>query len=174
MGCMNAAMTGAQAIYNRHSIQKNLTDQYITLQAFNRINNANNHFKGANISVATYNSEVLLAGQAPHEWQKSEAESIVKQIPEVERVHDTISIANPSSTLTRISDTWITTKIKAKLMASADVDVTQVKVVTENGVVYLMGILLPDEAQAAMELAKKTDGVANVVNLFSYIKIIRS
>ncbi|OGT36987.1 MAG: hypothetical protein A3F11_09110 [Gammaproteobacteria bacterium RIFCSPHIGHO2_12_FULL_37_14] len=171
-GCLNAAMTSAQAFYNRHGLQKNLNDQYITIQAYQALN-SNSQFKDANIAIATYNNEVLLVGQTPQFWQKAEAERIVKQIPDVERIYDTITIASPSSTLTRISDSWITTKIKAKLLVSADVDATKVKVVTENSTVYLMGILLPDEASAALDLANATDGVVNVVNLFSYINITR-
>ena len=171
-GCLNAAMTSAQAFYNRHGLQKNLNDQYITIQAYQALN-SNSQFKDANIAIATYNNEVLLVGQTPQFWQKAEAERIVKKIPDVERIYDTITIASPSSTLTRISDSWITTKIKAKLLVSADVDATKVKVVTENSTVYLMGILLPDEASAALDLANATDGVVNVVNLFSYINITR-
>lgn len=170
-GCMSAAMTGVQALYNRHSIQKNLNDQYITLQAYRAFNRNSNHFKGSNISIATFNGDVLIAGQAPHVWQKEEAETLIKNIPSVGRVYDKIAVTNPSSTLTRMSDTWITTKIKAKLLASADVDATKVKVVTENGIVYLMGILPSDEASAAVTLANETDGVAKVINLFSYISI---
>ncbi|HLB42865.1 MAG TPA: BON domain-containing protein [Gammaproteobacteria bacterium] len=172
-GCVNAAMTSVQAFYNRHSIQKSLSDQYITIQAYQALHTNDNRFKDVNISIATYNNEVLLAGQTPHLWQKLEVERTVKQIADVERVYDTITIANPSSTLTRISDTWITTKIKAKLLTSADVDATRIKVVTENGVVYLMGILPPDEAKTALSMASSTGGVAKVVNLFSYIKITK-
>ena|SRR3990167_2198915 len=173
-GCLNAAMTGAQAFYNRHSIQQNLDDQYITMQVYQALKMNSDRFKDANISIATYNNEVLLAGQVPHVWQKMEAKRIIKHIPDVEHVYDSIAIASPSSTLTRMSDTWITAKIKAKLITSAEVDATKVKVVTENGTVYLMGILPIEEAKAAITVASTTDGVAKVVNLFSYIKILRS
>src|SRR3990167_2720138 len=115
-GCLNAAMTGMQAFYNRHSIQQNLSDQYITMQAYQAFKVNHDHFKDTNISVATYNNEVLLSGQTPHIWQKIEAERIVKRIPEVEQIYDTITIAGPSSTLTKMSDIWITTKVKAKLL----------------------------------------------------------
>lgn len=171
-GCLNAAMTGVQAFYNRHGIQQNLNDQYITMKAYQELKQ-DNKLTDANISVATYNNEVLLAGQVPQYWQKKEAEQIVKRIPDVLHIYDTIVIASPSSTLTRMSDTWITAKIKAKLLASADVDVTKVKVVTENSTVYLMGLLPSEEAEAAIRVASTTTGVTKVINLFSYIKIMR-
>lgn len=173
-GCVNVATTSAQAIYNHHSIEKNLNDQYITMQAYKALSIDNDQFKNANISTATYNGEMLLVGQAPEAWQRTKAEEIVKKIEDVQHVYNLVTIANPSSTLTKISDTWITAKIKAKLIASGDVDGSQVKVVTENGTVYLMGILQPDEAQAAIDLASNTDGVGSVVKIFSYVSITKA
>lgn len=173
-GCANVAMSGASAVYNRHSIQKNFKDQYVTLQAYKALNVDSKKFKNANISISTFNGDVLLAGQTPEAWQSGQAEEIVKKIPDVGRVYNLMIVASPSSTLKRISDTWITTKIKAKLIASNDVDVTQLKVVTENGTVYLMGILPPSDAQAAVDLASETDGVEKVVKIFSYVKITKT
>ncbi len=170
-GCLNMATTGAQAVYNRHSIQKNVTDQYITMQAYQALYFKTDQFKNANVAISTYNNEVLLAGQVPFSWQKTEAERIVKQIADVNTVYNLISIESPSSTLTRVSDAWITTKIKTKLLASDDIDVTQIKVVTENGTVYLMGILRPEEADAAVDVARYTEGVQSVVKIFSYMNI---
>jgi len=169
--CADIAMTGAQAIYNRHSIQKNLHDQYITLQASKTIDVNRKIFRDTNISVATFHGEVLLAGQVPKVWQRAEIEKQVRAIPDIKKVYNLITIAAPSSTLKRISDTWITAKLKAKLLASNEVDGSQVKVVTENGTVYLMGILQPEEAQAAVELASHTAGVERVVKVFSYLHI---
>ncbi len=170
-GCLNMATTGAEAVYNRRSLQKNFTDQYITMQAYQSLYMKTDQFKDTNISISTYNGEVLLAGQVPHRWQKEKAERLIKQIPDVKRVYNLVIIQSPSSTLTKVSDTWITTKVKTKLLASNDLDATKVKVVTENGVVYLMGILLPEEADAAVDLARNTDGVQSVVKIFSYVNI---
>lgn len=173
-GCVDVAMTGAQVVYNRHSIQKTLQDQYITMQAFKALNVDSDQFKDTNIEIATYNGEVLLAGQVPEMWQRNKAEEIVKQIPEVKRVYNTVTIAAPSSTLIRLSDAWITAKVKAKLIASNDLDATQIKVVTENGTVYLMGTIWPNEAEAAVDLSRDTDGVQKVVKMFSYLKIVKN
>lgn len=171
-GCMNAAVTGAQTVYNRHSIAKSLDDQFIAMEAYRALYLDTKRFKNANISIAAYNHELLLAGQAPEPWQKEEAEKIVKQrIPQLSQVYNLIRLASPSSTMTRISDAWITTKVKSKLIASNDVDATQIKVVTENGVVYLMGIVPPFDAQEAVKLASETDGVRSVMKIFSYITI---
>lgn len=172
-GCMNVATTGAQAFYNHTSIQKSLNDQMTTLHVYQALNDKEG-FKGVNISVATYNREVLLAGQVRYEWQKARIDDIVKKMSNVKYVYNLVTISNPSSALTRISDAWLTAKVKAKLITSADVDATQIKVMTENGTVYLMGILQPEEAQAAADVASNTYGVQEVVKLFSYIKIVRA
>ena len=171
VNCSSVASTGAGAVYNRHSIQKNLADQYTTMQVYQALYFKTNEFKNTNIAIATYNGELLLAGQVPQNWQKTKAEEIVKQLDSVGTVYNLITVENPSSSLTKISDTWITTKVKAKLLASDDVDASKVKVITENGTVYLMGILQNSEADAAVELASTTDGVQKVVKIFSYMTI---
>lgn len=173
-GCMDIATTGAQAIYNRHTLQKGLNDQFITLQAYQALNYKTKQFQDANISISTYNREVVLAGQVPQAWQKMKAEELIKTIPNVKEVYNTITVAGASSALTRISDAWLTTKIKSKLIASNDVDATQIKVMTENGTVYLMGIVPKEEALAAVDIATDTEGVQKVIKLFSYITISKN
>jgi osmotically-inducible protein OsmY len=173
-GCVNVATTGAQAVYNRHSIEKNLSDQVTTMRVHEALTYKTHAFRNANISIATLNGEVLLAGQAPESWQRDKAGEIANQIPNVKKVYNLITVASPSSAMTRVSDTWLTTKVKTKLIASNDVDATQIKVVTENGTVYLMGILKPEDAQAAVDIARETDGVQSVVKIFSYISISKT
>lgn len=170
-GCMDVASTGAQAVYNRHGIQKNLHDQNVTRQVFQALNYKTNAFKDAHIVIATYNNEILLTGQVPQAWQKEKVEQIAKTIPNIGKVYNLLSVAAPTSSLTHMSDGWITTKIKARLLAAEDVDASHIKVVTENGTVYLMGIVSVNDAKAATEVARKTDGVERVVRLFSYITL---
>lgn len=172
--CVNVATTGAQAIYNRHSIQKNLSDQYITMQANQTLKRGTKDFLDANITVATFNGEVLLAGQVPEQWQKSKAQQLIQDIPNIRKVYNVLTVSNPSSPLTRVSDAWLTAKVKSRLIACNDVDATQIKVVTENGVVYLMGVIPPEQATAAVEVASNTQGVLSVVKIFSYIIITKN
>jgi osmotically-inducible protein OsmY len=173
-GCADMAMSGAQAVYNRRSLQKNMGDQYITLQAYKALNRNRDFFDGTNISITTYNRDVLLAGQVPEVEQRKKAEALIKFIPNINEIYNSLDVSGTSSTLIRMSDAWITTKIKAKLLASDDVDGTQIKVVTENGTVYLMGILSPSEADAAFELASETDGVNHVVKFVKYMRITKT
>lgn len=170
-GCMDVASTSAQAVYNRHGIQKNLHDQNVTRQVFQALNYKTNDFQDAHIVIATYNNEILLTGQVPKAWQKEKAEQIAKAVPSIGKVYNLLTVAAPTSSLTHMSDGWITTKIKTRLMAASDVDASQIKVITENGTVYLMGIVPVSDAKAATEVARKTDGVERVVRLFSYITL---
>lgn len=170
-GCMNVATTGASAVYNRHTIQKNINDQWITMQVYHTIRYKTDAFKNANITITTFNNELMLAGQTPEDWQKARAEEIARRVSGLKKIHNFIAIGSPSSTLTRVSDSWITTKVKSRLIASDDVDATQIKVVTENGTVYLLGTISPSAARAAIDIAGNTSGVKKVVKVFSYIHI---
>ena len=112
-----------------------------------------------------------MTGQIPTKEESDAIESIVRQIPNLKEVYNLTSISQPASVLTQASDSWITTKIKAKLIASNDLDPSKIKVVTENGTVYLIGIVPHEEADVAIQLARTTDGVQNVVKVFSYLTI---
>src|SRR3990167_5956074 len=173
-GCMNAAVTGAQAVYNRHSLQRNAHDQYVTMKVYKALKIDDDRFNDANISISTYNNEVLLAGQVPSASQRDEIGRITKEISGASEVYNLLTVSNPSSTMIKLSDAWVTAKIKAKLMASNNVDATQIKVTTENGTVYLMGIVEPSEADAAVDIAQHTGGVEKVVKAFSYIRITKN
>ncbi len=169
--CFNAAATGAQAAYNHHSIKKSLDDRYITYQAYQKAFHDTHQFDKSNISIDTFNRQVLLTGQIPTKKQRQDLENVVKSIPNVEKIYNLTSISTPSSSLIRISDTWITTKIKSRLISMADIDPSQIKVITENGTVYMMGIIMPEQAEIAVDIASSTDGVQNVVKIFKYVHI---
>lgn len=169
--CMNAVTTGAQAAYGRHNLKSSLNDQYITMQIDHALHWHSDRFKDSSISVYTFNGVVLLTGETPNFILKTEAGYIAKHVSGVNEIYNLLAVGMPASSLTRISDTWITTKIKARLIAENDLDPSQIKVITENGTVYLMGILPPDQAQLATEIARNIDGVQNVVKVFSYIHI---
>ena len=70
--------------------------------------------------------------------------------------------------MSRASDSWLTTKVKSKLIAYKDIDSTKIKVVTENGVVYLMGLVFPEEGNRAARVTSETKGVRKVVKVFEY------
>jgi osmotically-inducible protein OsmY len=172
-GCAQVATSGAQALYNHQSLQKSATDQYMTVRSYQALDIDSDHFKNANVNVATLNRVVVLSGQVPEAWQKTEAELLIRKVTNPEELYNYIQIEQPSTQLTRAHDAWVTTKIKSKLFVASDIDATQVKVVTENGTVFLIGILKPEEADIAVNVAKSTSGVKEIVKVFSYIKITK-
>jgi osmotically-inducible protein OsmY len=110
-----------------------------------------------------------IAGQVSSEQLKATATDVVRKIHGVRRIYNELEIASPSSGMTRTSDTWITTKVKSWLLGSTNIQGTRVKVVTENGVVYLMGLATREEAQRITDKAAGIGGVQRVVRLFEII-----
>jgi osmotically-inducible protein OsmY len=134
------------------------------------------------VEITSYDGIVLLTGEAPTAQLRTEVENLVKKVPEldnltkenpaVSRVHNEITIAAPSSFMTRTSDSLVTAKVKTELLGITDIkgfNGTRVKVVTENGTVYLMGLLTHKEADAVTEKARQVGGVQRVVKLFEYL-----
>lgn len=122
----------------------------------------------AHINTTSYNTVVLLTGEAPTEQLRQRAVELARNIEKVTHVHNEITIAAPSSLMSRSSDTVITSKVKTKLLADKDVAGMNTKVVTEKGVVYLMGLSSKSNADSATEIARTTGGVQKVVKLFQY------
>lgn len=170
----NAAVTGAQAVYNRHSLQKTVDDNFTTMHAYHEMDRYGDKYKNAHPVIATFNDSILIAGQAPTAAEKDEIEQFVKKHAEGRDIYNYMEISNPTSDLVRTSDSWITAKIKSQLLAINEVDHTQFKVVTENGTVYLMGIITPEQAQIAVDVAQDTAGVQKVVKIFSYIRVTKA
>jgi len=124
----------------------------------------------SHINVTSYNTVVLITGEAPSEDIRNRITNIVREIPKVTHVYNEVTIAAPSSWTSRSSDSLITSKVKTNLLTLDDFDGTRVKVVTDKGVVYLMGIVTRSEADIATGEAQRTGGVQKVVKLFQYIE----
>lgn len=123
----------------------------------------------SHINVTSYNTVVLITGESPNEEIRNRIVNIVREIQKVTHVYNEITIAAPSSWTSRSSDSLITSKVKTNLLTVDNFDGTRVKVVTDKGVVYLMGILTRTEADIATGEAQRTGGVQKVVKLFQYI-----
>ncbi len=133
------------------------------------INKAHERLDEAPIAVHSYNAVVLLVGQVPNKELRSLAGDTVGKIHSVRQVHNELEVEAPITFLTRSKDTWITTKVKTKLLASRDVEGGRVKVITENGSVFLMGLVSRAEGNKITEIVRHTGGVKKVVRVFEYI-----
>ncbi len=120
------------------------------------------------ISVSTFNRVVLLTGTAPNTELRELASKLAYSVKKVKRVHNEIVIGDNSSFKDAASDTWLTTKIKSSLLAERGLNSAQIKVVTNNSVAYLLGLVSRDQADLATNVARHVPGVVKVVKLFEY------
>ena len=169
-GCVavaaGGAATGAVVAADRRTTGTFIEDQAIELKAIRALNNDSEINEQTHINVTSYNTIVLMTGEAPTKELRTQAVELVRHIPKVSKVYNEVAIAAPSSYMSRSSDTVITTKVKTKLFGEVGLEATQVKVVTERGIVYLLGLLNPQEATKATEAAREVGGVQKVVKLF--------
>lgn len=164
-----AGAAGIAAVYDHRTIEKVVQDQKTSNEIISKLNQVPNLSNNkANISVATFNQVVLLTGEASTPELKEEAGRIAGSTPCVVKVYNQIAVHAPSSGLSRTSDTWITTKIKSKMLATQDLKSGSIKVVTENGTVYLMGIVTHEQANMTVNIARDVSGVQRVVKVFQY------
>lgn len=125
--------------------------------------------RNSHVVVISYNGVVLLAGQTPRADLKNKAEQAAKEVQKVKTVHNELQILQPSSLAARSNDTWLTTKIKSQMLADANVPSTRIKVLTENGIVYMLGLVTKREGDLATQVVQGVDGVQKIVRLFEYI-----
>lgn len=151
------------------TMAQQLEDESIETKAKVNLHAADTAFDDANFAIVSYNGYVLLAGQVGTEALKAKATEVVRKVHGVRRIYNELEVASPSSAMTRSSDTWITAKVKSWLLGRSDTEGTRVKVVTENGVVYLMGMVTRDEAQRITDTAADISGVQRVVRLFEFV-----
>jgi osmotically-inducible protein OsmY len=151
------------------TLAQQFEDESIETKARVNIHAADDAFDDAHLVIVSYNGYVLLAGQLGSEALKAKATEVVRKIHGVRRIYNELEIASPSSVMTRTSDAWITAKVKSWLLGRSDTEGTRVKVVTENGVVYLMGLVTREESQRITDTAATISGVQRVVRLFELV-----
>ena len=169
---VTGAATGANAAHDRRTLGAYIDDEGIELKALLAITEDKELYSQVHVNVISVNGVVLLVGQAPTEALRMKIEELTRAIEKVRVVHNEITIAAPNSYMTRSSDSLITAKVKGSLFGikgHEGFDPTRVKVVTENGIVYLMGILSQAEANAVTDRARQVGGVQKIVKLFEYL-----
>jgi osmotically-inducible protein OsmY len=127
-------------------------------------------FPNAHISINSFDRTVLMTGEVASDDQRTQAEMAVRALPGVNRVENYTVVAEPSTFGQRNNDTWITTKVRSRLIGGEGKYSSQaIKLVTERGVVYMMGLVTRDEGDAAAAVVSQTAGVMKVVTLFEYL-----
>jgi len=171
-GCVPIAVVGAGAAVvafeDRRTSGAQVEDTGIELRTGNRIDD---RYGGkVHVNVTSYNRYVLLTGEVFDEAARVEIEKIARGVPNVLGVTNDLQVAGQSSMGARSNDTYLTSKVKTRFLDSGKFNAIHVKVVTESGVVYLLGQVTPKEAEDAVELARTTGGVRKVVKMFEYCK----
>ena len=151
------------------SLAEQVLDESIETKAIVNIRAANAAFDDLGFLVVSYNGYVLIAGEVPNQGLKDEASAVVREIEGVRRIYNELVIGPKSTSGTEANDVWLTTKIKTALLTDSEVPSLRVKVVTENSVFYLMGLLSTEEANRTAAAAADVDGVTRVVRLFELI-----
>jgi len=165
VGSGAAAITAA---IDRRTPGTLIEDQTIELKAVNVLSSDTELRNQAHLNITSYNTVVLLTGETPTDALRQRALALVKGIDKVTHVYNEITLAAPSSLVSRGGDALITAKVKAKMFANKELSGLRVKVVTEKGVAYLMGRVTRAESDRATEIARQTGGVQKVVKLFQY------
>jgi osmotically-inducible protein OsmY len=147
-----------------------LDDQRLEVIASVNINKADPELRLAHIDVTSFNNIILLSGQVPTESLKTLAQQTTERINNVTKVYNELQIKGNTALLVRTNDSWLSTKVKAVFIADDFIDSSKVKVIVEDGVVYLMGLLTQTEAEHATEVASTITGVQEVVKVFEYVQ----
>ena len=161
------AATGVMVAQDRRTVGTMTEDEGIELKATGRI--GERYKDGVHINVTSYNRTVLLTGEVPDAAARSESERITRGVENVRGVHNELAIAGVSSYTARSNDALITSKVKGRFLDAGTFNALHVKVVTENGIVYLLGLVNKKEAADATEIARTTSGVLKVVRVFEYL-----
>ena len=166
---IGAGATGVAVAHDRRTAGTMVEDQTLELKFGNLLSSQTELAERTHIEANSYNRVLLLTGQTPDVQSREAVVAIARKLENVRRIHNEISIAPPTSGGRRTNDNYLTAKVKSKMAVTAGIDPTRVKAVTENGVVYLMGLVEREEGQRAIDVARQTGGVSKVVVIFEYL-----
>ncbi|NQY51214.1 MAG: BON domain-containing protein [Piscirickettsiaceae bacterium] len=171
-GCATALVTGgaisASLIHDRRTIGAIIDDQSIELKASYALLSNKEIYHQSHINITSFNGVVLITGETLTKKLKQKIYNEIRTIPKIRQIHNELIISAPSALTSRSSDAWITSKVKAKITAANIINSLYVKVVTEQGIVYLMGILTHDEVNQVLNIVTKSAGVQRVIKIFEY------
>ncbi len=161
------ATGGAMAALDRRSLGTQTDDETIEWKASARVSEKFSDY--THVNFASFNRKALIVGEVPSADTKVEIERIVNGVPQVQGVYNELAIGAVSSFSARSNDSYLTTLVKSRFVDSGKVNAMHVKVVTDAGIVYLLGLVTQREAETAIQVARTTSGVQKVVNLLEVI-----
>ncbi|MGM0907073.1 MAG: division/outer membrane stress-associated lipid-binding lipoprotein [Pseudomonadota bacterium] len=159
---VGAAAVGISSATDPRTIGTQVDDQTIEMKTNAKLGN-DEQLEDSRVIAVSYDTNVLLIGQVPSENLKRRAEDVIKDTNGINKIFNQLRIGSKASATVRAGDSWITSKVKLKFANNKSIDATNIKVVTENGEVFLLGHVSQAEADAAVEVARNIDGVERVI-----------
>ncbi|HBD23497.1 MAG TPA: phospholipid-binding protein [Oceanospirillaceae bacterium] len=171
VACSPANLSSEPIVINEgsRSLGTVYNDQLIENIATDSIRRSSSLLRDAHFNVVSFNGIVLLTGQVPSEDTRVLAGAKTQLVVNVRKVHNALTIGPTSKALVRANDALITTQVKAMMIGETQFPATRVKVFTESGVVYLMGLVTQAEAKWSIDIASRARGVQKIVKVFEYI-----
>lgn len=166
-GCIGSLWTGAGLVYDRHQVINTLSDYQLFIDT-TRALFANDALRChlCHLDVTVFNGDILVAGHLESEEMRQEAYRRLSQLTGYRRLFKEISVQPIRVNIAK--DSWITAKIRSKIVADSEIDPRTFKIITTDQIVYLMGDVMSNQAQWVTDIARNTDGVIRVVKLFKY------
>ena len=146
-----------------------LDDQTVETVTTVNIKKADPALRSARVKVISFNGIVLLIGQVPNQQLKELASNTAQNVAKVRQVYNELEIGPNADLMTQSNDSWLTGKIKTAMLANDAVTGDKIKINTEQGTVFLMGLVTPEMAEEAASIAANTRGVSRVIKVFEYI-----
>ncbi|KAH8256827.1 hypothetical protein KR044_006290 [Drosophila immigrans] len=174
-GCIAGVVVGSAAVATKtatdpRSVGTQVDDGTLEARVENALSKDQQLKKDARVVATAYQGKVLLTGQSPNADLTARAKQIAMGVEGTTEVYNEIRQGTPVSLSTASSDTWITTKVRSQLLTSDTVKSSNVKVTTENGEVFLLGLVTQQEGQSAAQIASQVSGVKHVTTAFTYVK----
>lgn len=176
-GCSTIATDGVEITeqslsHDRRTREAILIDKDIETEAYSELNSDDDLLNQCHFTITAYNGAVLVTGETPNEELRKKIISTVQVVPNVKLIHNNLIIGYPNDSSSRINDKYITDTVKKALnqiRTIPDFDPSMVKVITENGTVYLMGLVHRDEGTVVINVARLQPGIKQIITVFEYI-----
>ena len=156
--------------YGKRTTGAYVDDKLIVTKAKVNLKKTDERFNKTKFNVYSHNGVVLITGQVPDANMRTTATETIQKIRKVRRVHNELEVAPPRSFSSTLSDAWLSSKVKTRFLFTKGIESRRIKVILENGVVYLMGLVTQKEADVIVETAKKSYGIQKIVRVFEYIE----
>ncbi|EEW78207.1 divisome-associated lipoprotein YraP [Haemophilus influenzae] len=172
-GCVAAVIGGgavaAKVATDPRTTGSQIDDETLEFKVENAVEKDAQIKAEGRVNAVSYNGRVLLIGQVPNSDVKDTATALAKGVKGVNEVYNELTVS-PKISFAQISkDSWLTTQVKSKMFVDGRVKATDVKVISENGEVFLLGNVTQSQANAAADIASKISGVKKVIKVFKYL-----